>query len=138
MYSFLTHTRTHTQLTHIEQLTLLIAAAIHDYQHPGVSNAYLIHSHSALALRYNDRNVLESMHVACAFRYMHTHTHCNILQHLTHEQYTRTRKLIVELVLSTDLADHFDLLGLLKRKQESMDMSVEEDRKLYMRMALKW
>jgi hypothetical protein len=36
----------------------IIAAAIHDIDHPGVNNAYLINTSSELALRYNDQAVL--------------------------------------------------------------------------------
>jgi len=41
----------------------LIAAAIHDFKHPGKNNAYLVNSENELALRYNDKAVLENMHI---------------------------------------------------------------------------
>jgi hypothetical protein len=43
-----------------EALAILFAAAIHDLQHPGVTNDYLVQNSSPLALRYNDRAVAES------------------------------------------------------------------------------
>lgn len=43
-----------------EVLAILFAAAIHDLQHPGVTNDYLVQLSSSLALRYNDRAVAES------------------------------------------------------------------------------
>ena len=45
----------------------LFAAAIHDYAHPGTSNAHEIGKDSTLATRYHDESVLESHHLASAF-----------------------------------------------------------------------
>ena len=38
----------------IDEVAALIAAAVHDVDHPGKSNAFLINAHSELALLYND------------------------------------------------------------------------------------
>ena len=38
----------------------LFAAAIHDYEHPGLNNNYLVKTRSDLALIYNDASVLGS------------------------------------------------------------------------------
>ncbi|CAD7976408.1 unnamed protein product [Amoebophrya sp. A25] len=48
----------------------LLAAAIHDYEHPGVSNAFLVRTRHPIALRYNDSAVLENHHVSAAFHLM--------------------------------------------------------------------
>ena len=45
-------------------MSLTIAAACHDVDHPGFTNLYLIESSHALSLRYNDLSVLENHHVA--------------------------------------------------------------------------
>lgn len=47
-----------------------MAAAIHDFEHPGVNNAFLINSESDLALKYNDTSVLENYHASRAFEVM--------------------------------------------------------------------
>jgi 3',5'-cyclic-nucleotide phosphodiesterase len=46
-------------LNDIDVLLLIISAAIHDYDHPGVNNAFLITTGHPLAIQYNDRSVLE-------------------------------------------------------------------------------
>lgn len=51
-------------LTH---LAAYLAAIVHDYEHVGRTNDYLINSGDALALRYNDRAPLENHHLAAAF-----------------------------------------------------------------------
>lgn len=50
---------------------LLFAAAIHDYRHPGLSNAYLVANNHDIAITYNDNSVLENFHVAQAFHLAH-------------------------------------------------------------------
>ena len=53
-----------------EGLSLLLAAAIHDFDHPGFTNSFLIATGDPLAILYNDRSVLENHHVASAWKLM--------------------------------------------------------------------
>jgi len=46
----------------------LIAATIHDVDHPGRGNAFLINTRQSLSVLYNDTSVLENHHVALAFQ----------------------------------------------------------------------
>ncbi|KAJ3111938.1 High affinity cAMP-specific 3',5'-cyclic phosphodiesterase 7A [Phlyctochytrium bullatum] len=41
-----------------EVFASVVASIIHDLDHPGVNNAYLINSSSSLAIRYNDQSVM--------------------------------------------------------------------------------
>ncbi|KAF1323744.1 Camp-specific 3',5'-cyclic phosphodiesterase, partial [Globisporangium splendens] len=54
-------------LINLEFYAAIVAAAIHDFRHPGKSNNYLIKAKHDLAAQYNDRSILESMHVAETF-----------------------------------------------------------------------
>jgi predicted ATPase len=45
------------QLTHEDVFASLIAAIIHDVEHPGFNNLFLIATMSPIALRYNDISV---------------------------------------------------------------------------------
>lgn len=49
---------------------MLISAFVHDTDHPGVNNLYLVNTRDKLALRYNDKSVLENHHIAMAFNTM--------------------------------------------------------------------
>ena len=47
-----------------------IAAAIHDFEHGGVNNDFLIQTRDKLAVTYNDISPLENHHLAAAARLM--------------------------------------------------------------------
>ena len=49
-------------------LACYIAAAIHDYEHGGVNNDFLIQTRDKLAVMYNDISPLENHHLAAAAR----------------------------------------------------------------------
>jgi len=55
------------QLTDLEMAVLLISGFVHDTDHPGYNNLYLVNTRDNLALRYNDKSVLENHHIAIAF-----------------------------------------------------------------------
>jgi len=40
----------------------LFAAVVHDYEHPGLNNNYLVKTQSDLALLYNDSSILGKCH----------------------------------------------------------------------------
>lgn len=65
---------------------VVLSAAVHDYDHPGMNNPYLINTRHFLALRYNDRSVLENYHVASAFELMLKKDQ-NIFGNLEFEEY---------------------------------------------------
>ncbi|MEQ2191367.1 hypothetical protein XENOCAPTIV_027399, partial [Xenoophorus captivus] len=98
--------------TDLEILAALFAAAIHDVDHPGVSNQFLINT--KLALMYNDESVLENHHLAVGFKLLHQEN-CDIFQNLTKRQRQSLRKL----VLATDMSKHMTLLADLKTMVET-------------------
>ena len=55
------------QYTPLEIYSVLLAAACHDIQHPGLNNSYQINKRTELSLLYNDISVLESMHASRAW-----------------------------------------------------------------------
>uniref|UniRef100_A0A3B5ABM2 Phosphodiesterase n=1 Tax=Stegastes partitus TaxID=144197 RepID=A0A3B5ABM2_9TELE len=84
--------------TDLEILAALFAAAIHDVDHPGVSNQFLINTNSELALMYNDESVLENHHLAVGFKLLHQEN-CDIFQNLTKRQRQSLRKLVIDMML---------------------------------------
>ena len=117
IHVFFTYNQLRDQLTHEDVLCSLLAAAIHDYRHPGVNNSFLSAVNSSLALQYNDRSVLENMHVAAAFRLMTEQSDCDVLSCFpTREGYYSARESIIQMVLATDMSHHFEGVEQFKSK----------------------
>ena len=45
-----------------------IGTIVHDYEHPGYSNQFIVRTKHPLATRYSDISVLENHHLAVAFK----------------------------------------------------------------------
>ncbi|KAL9845665.1 LOW QUALITY PROTEIN: 3',5'-cyclic-AMP phosphodiesterase 4B [Geothlypis trichas] len=86
--------------------------------HPGVSNQFLINTNSELALMYNDESVLENHHLAVGFKLLQEE-HCDIFQNLTKKQRQTLRKMVIDMVLATDMSKHMSLLADLKTMVET-------------------
>ncbi|KAM3914128.1 3',5'-cyclic-AMP phosphodiesterase 4B isoform 4-T4 [Leptodactylus fuscus] len=104
--------------TDLEILAAIFAAAIHDVDHPGVSNQFLINTNSELALMYNDESVLENHHLAVGFKLLQEE-HCDIFQNLSKKQRQSLRKMVIDMVLATDMSKHMSLLADLKTMVET-------------------
>jgi hypothetical protein len=101
--------------TDLELLSIYIAASIHDYDHPGFNNNFLISTGDKRAMLYNDKSVLENHHCASAFQLL-LRPNNNFISRLDIQQYKLLRSILVDMVLATDLAHHFDLLTAFKKK----------------------
>lgn len=100
---------TATMLTPQHMLASLIVGIGHDVGHPGVTNAFLISTKSPLALMYNDRSVLENLHCAALGR--------TLAKTWPAAQEPVMRKIIMELILATDMALHFDYMSKFKEME---------------------
>ena len=109
-------------------MAALFAAAIHDVDHPGLTNQFLINtskiliyaylhinlyfhlsyldnllifllfSGSELALMYNDESVLENHHLAVAFKLLQNQD-CDIFANLSKKQRQTFRKMVIDMVI---------------------------------------
>jgi len=102
----------------LDRLAVIIAAAIHDHQHPGLSNHFLAATKHDYAITYNDQSILESHHVASAWAIL-LQDECNFLKGLSKEQYLEFRDTVIQLVLATDMKFHFEHYTKFKTKVSS-------------------
>lgn len=126
----------------LELMALYTAAAMHDYDHPGRTNAFLVSTYAPQAVLYNDRSVLENYHAASAWTLFLSESRFNFLVHLDKAEFKRFRFLVIECILATDLKRHFEILAEFNAKANDgdapgIDWNNETDRLLVMEMAIK-
>uniref|UniRef100_A0A671K9A8 Phosphodiesterase n=1 Tax=Sinocyclocheilus anshuiensis TaxID=1608454 RepID=A0A671K9A8_9TELE len=126
----------------LELMALYVAAAMHDYDHPGRTNAFLVATSAPQAVLYNDRSVLENHHAASAWNLFMSRPEYNFLASLDNMDFKRFRFLVIEAILATDLKKHFDFLAEFNAKVgddgcSSIDWTNENDRLLVCQMCIK-
>ncbi|XP_078309758.1 cGMP-inhibited 3',5'-cyclic phosphodiesterase 3A-like isoform X3 [Crassostrea virginica] len=127
----------------LELMALYTAAAMHDFDHPGRTNAFLVATNAKEAVLYNDRSVLENHHAAQAWSlFMKEPVLYNFLCGLEAAEFKRFRFLVIENILATDLKRHFEILAEFNAKVNDeeavgIDWTSETDRLLMMQMVIK-
>uniref|UniRef100_A0A4W4GVP0 Phosphodiesterase n=1 Tax=Electrophorus electricus TaxID=8005 RepID=A0A4W4GVP0_ELEEL len=126
----------------LELMALYVAAAMHDYDHPGRTNAFLVATNAPQAVLYNDRSVLENHHAAAAWSLFLSQPEFNFLSNLDHVEFKRFRFLVIETILATDLKKHFDFLAEFNSKvndvnSPGIDWTSENDRLLVCQVCIK-
>jgi cAMP-specific phosphodiesterase 4 len=101
------------ELNSLQIFSALIAAAIHDVNHPGLSNTYLINTNAPLAIKYSDDSCLERMHLAEGFQAC-TKEGCDLFEEMNNEMKRQARQIIITMVLATDLSKHMKHVNKLK------------------------
>ena len=70
-----------------------------------------------MAIIYNDISVLENMHASITFSSMkQVNKKSDVLKTVSKENWVMMRKIIIEMILDTDMAKHFDSLGKFRAK----------------------
>jgi high affinity cAMP-specific and IBMX-insensitive 3',5'-cyclic phosphodiesterase 8 len=120
----------------------LIAATVHDLDHPGRGNAFLMNTRQRLALLYNDHSILENHHVssaevginlafllkvALAFQLTLSQPGVNIFAQMPREEFTQMRQAIIDMVLATDMSRHFEHLAKFQQLMSILP-DADEDR----------
>ena len=127
MYRYLSDS---TKASPLHSFAALFAAVVHDFSHPGTTNAYEVKTDSELAVRYSDNAVLEAHHLARAFALLHEH---KFLEGWTREAYAEFRRHAIRIVLMTDLSKHFDFISVLKTAPDDKEL----DEIVFMSAAIK-
>lgn len=109
-------------LRSIDLYALLIAALMHDVDHPGNNNNYEKQKHSTLALRYNDISILENHHGAVGWNVIYGGLSSNnvssgsgdtIIDSLSSDDLLTFRNTTIKAILHTDMVHHFALIEQL-------------------------
>ena len=107
VYAFLALGGLRKQIDSLEALTMAVAALCHDVGHDGFTNGYHMATESERATLYNDIHVQENFHASLANRIFQKEE--NKFVKLEREQAQTFRKLMIQLILSTDMSEHMDV-----------------------------
>uniref|UniRef100_A0A674NSY8 Phosphodiesterase n=1 Tax=Takifugu rubripes TaxID=31033 RepID=A0A674NSY8_TAKRU len=105
---FLRTERVKSSLDQLDEVAALIAATVHDVDHPGRTNSFLCNAGSELAILYNDTAVLESHHAALAFQLTGRDGKSNIFKNIERNQFRTLRQAVIDMVLATEMTRHFE------------------------------
>ncbi|XP_076835445.1 high affinity cAMP-specific and IBMX-insensitive 3',5'-cyclic phosphodiesterase 8B isoform X1 [Brachyhypopomus gauderio] len=105
---FLRKDKVKGSLDQLDEVAALLAATVHDVDHPGRTNSFLCNAGSELAILYNDTAVLESHHAALAFQLTARDCKNNIFKNMERNQFRTLRQAIIDMVLATEMTRHFE------------------------------
>ncbi|XP_059861345.1 high affinity cAMP-specific and IBMX-insensitive 3',5'-cyclic phosphodiesterase 8A isoform X1 [Delphinus delphis] len=124
---FLCKERIKQTLDPLDEVTALIAATVHDLDHPGRTNSFLCNAGSELAILYNDTAVLERHHAALAFQLTTGDDKCNIFKNMERNDYRMLRQSIIDMVLATEMTKHFEHVNKFVNSINKPLAALEED-----------
>ncbi|KAI9335247.1 hypothetical protein BDR26DRAFT_839391 [Obelidium mucronatum] len=133
------HSQWGSKFTSIEKLAGIIAAVGHDIDHPGVSNQFLVKARDPIAIMYSDASVNEYHHSAHMFSVTLTSQY-NIFSSFSTDEFEEVRRIIIKLILATDMGKHFEILSKFKTKIQSngfRNLDTQENRLMVLEIALK-
>jgi len=108
-WQYLRLTRAEAFFSGLEQFALLVSAISHDVGHLGVNNQYLIEVGHELAVRYNDKSILENMHCAKLFEIV-ADKQANVFDTLSRADFFQARRICIAAILHTDMSFHFEMV----------------------------
>ncbi|QDZ25787.1 3',5'-cyclic-nucleotide phosphodiesterase [Chloropicon primus] len=132
VYAFLTIAGLKGRLDKIEILALFVGALCHDLGHDGFTNGFHIATMSDLAVTYNDTHVQENLHASLCNKLLNKEE--TRFVSLDKEDFLKLRKLVINLIISTDMAEHMALTTSLGQMEIQWDSP--EDRIQIMKSVL--
>lgn len=111
-------TQVHEIFDEVEKLAILYAALIHDVEHLGVTNMALINKRHELAKKYHNQSVAEMNSLSIGLGVLER-KNFDLVAQLSPENQRKFSDFVIDLVLSTDIADFYkkQLLFLKLRDQ---------------------
>ena len=115
LHSILGNSSLKTALSPTLMFSALTAAFVHDIGHPGRNNKFLMDSDHEIAIRYNDRSILENFHIATALS-LSQRSDCNIFATMEPTNIKTVRTIWIDMILDTDMSRHFTVVQELESK----------------------
>merc|ERR1719336_2613634 len=118
MYYWFTSKLFKQNMSSLDLLCALMAAAAHDVGHDGVGNKFHITTRSQLAIEYNNRSPLENYHASRAFQLLFRPEN-NWIASFDQADRNYIRQTMIDLILATDMNLH-------KSLQEKIELLAKE------------
>lgn len=98
-------------LTKFEILALIVSCLFHDANHDGFTNAYNVEAQTPLGILFKNQSVLETHHCTVCIDVI-SRRDSNVFKNV--DELSKMWQLVIDLILSTDMARHFDIMSILK------------------------
>jgi len=120
----------------IEDAAFILGAFCHDIKHFGKNNNFCLISEHPLAVLYNNSSILENFHSSTCLELLESR---EMLKQLSLNKRQSVRKHIIENILATDMAGHFEAISKFRVRLETQgcDASDEDSRRFLNNLCLK-
>jgi len=125
-------------LSKFELFGITIASICHDANHDGFTNVFNVKAETPLGILFKNQSVMETHHCATSIKII-SKEETNVFGNFSPDQYKNMWTLIINLILITDMAKHFDFLKTVNSILDSGPLDIENpDHRLYiMQLVLK-
>ncbi|OHT02203.1 3'5'-cyclic nucleotide phosphodiesterase family protein [Tritrichomonas foetus] len=106
-----------TTFTAFEIFGLMTAAVCHDANHEGFNNIFNVKAETPFGILFKDKSVMEMHHITVSIPIL-TRDDINLFHSLNSEETKKMWNLFINLILATDMANHF---ALVKNCQGQLD-----------------
>jgi putative methionine-R-sulfoxide reductase with GAF domain len=107
-----------------ELYTLVIASICHDANHRGFNNVYNVKAQTPLGILYKDQSVMEMHHITQAIPII-SRDDIALFHTFDDQQVKKVWTLFIRIILSTDMAHHFELVKGAQAAVDSGDFNME-------------
>ena len=124
--------------TKFELFAIIVACICHDVNHDGFTNVYNVKAETPLGILYKNQSVMETHHCSIAIQIL-SREDCNLLEALTPEEYITIWNLIIQFILATDMARHFEIIKKFNDIYDGGDFTMQrsDHRIMLLQMVLK-
>lgn len=114
------------QLSKFELLGLLTSAVCHDANHDGFTNVFNEKAETPLGILFKNQSVMETHHCTESITVL-SKAENNLFNKLTPAEYKKMWTLIIDLILITDMAKHFDFLKSVNAELDKGPLNMEDE-----------
>ena len=127
-----------TVFNKFELFGIFVSSICHDANHDGFTNVYNVKAETPLGILFKNQSVMETHHCAVSIGIV-SKEESNIFASLNANDYKTMWTLVIQLILITDMAKHFNFLKELNAELDNgpLDLENQKHRLMLMQVILK-